>query len=338
MIENCSGIGDLIMFTPMLRKIKEMYPDYILNILTKKENEFFISRLPYINNIYTIERGSVFSRFRPFIHLFHQDYIVLTTWQPQLAVLAAILQISHRIGVTKKKYCRLPLFHKHINRFSEPTKFIANSIAEKLSYALDVELTLNNLQCEVSHLTYIEQKHSLDSLYEKYNIPKTDYVIIAPYTSGSITRNIPLSLVNEIISHITNKYELDCIIIGQQTPCSESKINMINKKVYNLTGKTSSIDMLSLIHNADFIISADSAPLHIACAMKKYTIGLYGKTSPKQWAPKKYCFPISLNLPCSPCTNEQALLCENKACINNITLKMIVKSISDIYRVVGRVD
>jgi ADP-heptose:LPS heptosyltransferase len=329
MIENCSGIGDLIMFTPTLRKIKEMYPNSILNILTKKENEKFISRLPYINNIYTIERGSIFSRFRPLIHLIHQDYIILTTWQPQLAFSAALLQIPNRIGVTKEKYCQLPLFHKHIKRFSEPTKFIANSISENLSYALAVHLSLNNLQCDVSCPTYIEQKHSFNSLYKRYNSPKKNYVIIAPYTSGSTIRNIPSSLVNKIISYITNKYHLDCIIIGQKTPYNVSEIN---KKAYDLTGKTSSLDVLSLIYNANFIISADSAPMHIACAMKKYTISLFGKNSFKQWAPKKYCFPISLNLPCSPCTNEQAQLCGNKACINIITLKIIVKQISAIYK------
>ena len=53
-IEDGDGIGDLIMVTPTLRKIKELYPEAILTFATFGKCLEIVSRLPYIDYSYYI--------------------------------------------------------------------------------------------------------------------------------------------------------------------------------------------------------------------------------------------------------------------------------------------
>ncbi len=53
----------------------------------------------------------------------------------------------------------------------------------------------------------------------------------------------------------------------------------------NLTGNTSLTSLPALLNKADWIISNDSGPMHLAAAMGLKTIGLFGPTDPRQFGP-----------------------------------------------------
>lgn len=53
----------------------------------------------------------------------------------------------------------------------------------------------------------------------------------------------------------------------------------------NLTGNTSLTSLPALLTKADWIISNDSGPMHLAAAMGLKTIGLFGPTDPRQFGP-----------------------------------------------------
>ena len=53
----------------------------------------------------------------------------------------------------------------------------------------------------------------------------------------------------------------------------------------NLTGNTSLTSLPALLAKADWIISNDSGPMHLAAAMGLKTIGLFGPTDPRQFGP-----------------------------------------------------
>ena len=57
LIENCPGIGDLIMCTPALRRLKEIFPHCILTIVSYENNLPIVSRLPYVDYVCGIKKG-----------------------------------------------------------------------------------------------------------------------------------------------------------------------------------------------------------------------------------------------------------------------------------------
>ena len=78
LIESGGGVGDLIMFTPALRRLKELHPQCILTFLTIDKTADVINRLPYIDKVICIRRGRFMGRYRVLPDLVKQDYFVFT--------------------------------------------------------------------------------------------------------------------------------------------------------------------------------------------------------------------------------------------------------------------
>lgn len=106
LIANTPGLGDLIMLTPSLRVLKAMYPRCVLSVVSYEKNLPVVERLPYVDKTYGIVKGKFLGRFRPAVHFGSQDYVIFTTWQPQLAVLAWLLGVPYRAGVYKEMSIR----------------------------------------------------------------------------------------------------------------------------------------------------------------------------------------------------------------------------------------
>ena len=53
----------------------------------------------------------------------------------------------------------------------------------------------------------------------------------------------------------------------------------------NLSGETSIESLPALIESADIVLSNDSGPMHLAAALNKPTLGLFGPTSPNRFGP-----------------------------------------------------
>ena len=60
------------------------------------------------------------------------------------------------------------------------------------------------------------------------------------------------------------------------------------KKFVNLTQKTSLLQLIELLRSASLVIANDSGPLHIAAALGRPTLGLFGPTDPRQFG----AFPL----------------------------------------------
>lgn len=54
---------------------------------------------------------------------------------------------------------------------------------------------------------------------------------------------------------------------------------------FNLTGNTSLVSLPALIKRADWVISNDSGPMHLAAALGVKTFGIFGPTDPRQFGP-----------------------------------------------------
>ena len=85
----------------------------------------------------------------------------------------------------------------------------------------------------------------------------------------------------------------------------------------DLTGETNLRELAALIKNASFYISADTGPLHLAAAMKKPLIALYGPTKPDRTGPYGSAKAAVLTAPlsCAGCLKKH---CSKWECMKAI--------------------
>jgi ADP-heptose:LPS heptosyltransferase len=77
------------------------------------------------------------------------------------------------------------------------------------------------------------------------------------------------------------------VLVGSATEAADNaklKI-MIGKNALDCTGKTSVRELGALLERAALLITTDSAPAHIAYALARPSVTLFGPTDPAEWGP-----------------------------------------------------
>ena len=79
--------------------------------------------------------------------------------------------------------------------------------------------------------------------------------------------------------------------------------------VLDLCGRTSMAQALALLGAAAGVVSNDSGLMHVAAALGRPTVGIYGSTDPRHTPPAaRHSAALWLRLPCSPCFARQCPL------------------------------
>jgi len=322
---NCAGLGDAIMFTPTLRKIKQQYPKCTISFITKPVNRDSLAGLPYIDHVYTLERKNILDKLKIIPKLIQQDYVIFTDWQPQLATIAYWLKVPHISGITRPNHRSEKLFERHIKEWVLSTaKYAADVVNDGISLALGIDIKANTEELDVA-LPGSADVSIVDTLLNLVGINQGDaYICIAPFT-GALERNWSIAYVKELIELNNKNYGIPIVIVGGPKDYPDSA--SLDKG--NLVGKTTLLQMIEIIKRAKLFIGPDSGPVHIAAAVKTPSIALFSKDIPSRWAPKKNCKVISLNLLCSPCGDEVARKCPTLQCNRGITSDIVFQAVKE---------
>ncbi len=99
------------------------------------------------------------------------------------------------------------------------------------------------------------------------------------------------------------------------------------KHVFSLTGLTSIGEAIDLMSLAETVVSNDSGLMHIAAALNKSLVVIYGSTSPEFTPPLSSRVEIlNLNLPCSPCFKRECPL-GHLDCLKQLSPEVVTDAI-----------
>ncbi len=97
----------------------------------------------------------------------------------------------------------------------------------------------------------------------------------------------------------------------------------------DLTGQTSLLEMIEWVRLAELIISNDTGPMHVAAALRKPVIALFGPTDPAGTGP--YGQPENVfqttGLPCVPCMSGHCTYEQPLACLRQLTPTLVLERV-----------
>ncbi len=111
------------------------------------------------------------------------------------------------------------------------------------------------------------------------------------------------------------------------------QINLLTAKTCeDFSGKTSLAEAIDLMSLADIVVSNDSGLMHVAAALNKKLIAIYGSSDSSFTPPlNRNSTIIELNLDCSPCFKRECPL-EHTKCLTDIRPQQIL-AIIDSYSI-----
>jgi ADP-heptose:LPS heptosyltransferase len=111
----------------------------------------------------------------------------------------------------------------------------------------------------------------------------------------------------------------DIVLVGleEDAAVAEEVIKKMKRKCANFVNRTNIRQLAALLKRSRLLITNDSAPLHLGCAVGAKVLALFGPTDPKKYGPTgEFDSAISRKLHCSPC--EKAVCEYNYECLGSI--------------------
>jgi ADP-heptose:LPS heptosyltransferase len=91
----------------------------------------------------------------------------------------------------------------------------------------------------------------------------------------------------------------------------------------NLAGRTSLRQLVALIERAKVVIGNDSGPTHIAAALGKPLVAIFGPTNPVRTGPyRRDDAVLRIDIPCSPCYSRR---CSHQSCLQWLGVEAVLE-------------
>jgi heptosyltransferase-2 len=156
---------------------------------------------------------------------------------------------------------------------------------------------------------------------------KNKLIAFAPGAEFGNAKRWPAEHFAELANSLLQSHpDAQVVLLGSPKDsdvCDE--IRVLCPSVHHLAGKTSLDQAIALIAGASAIVSNDSGLLHIASALNRPVIALYGPTDPDHAPPfSDVAHSLSLRLACAPCKQRECPLV-HQDCMQKLSSEMVWK-------------
>jgi heptosyltransferase-2 len=125
---------------------------------------------------------------------------------------------------------------------------------------------------------------------------------------------------------LSAKLTVQTLILGSAND-AEAAQDILGK---NLVGNTSLDEAIDLVAGADFVVSNDSGLMHVAAALERPQVALFGSSSPRHTPPLSPAARVLwLQIECSPCFQRTCPLGHFR-CMREMTVETVLKEIQNL--------
>ena len=265
LIIRLSSLGDVVLTTPVLRCLKAQLPDVELHYLVRSSFKAAVTNNPHITklHLYNEDRNSMVEELKE--EKF--DYII------DLHRNMRSFRIKNALKVPAFSFKKLN-FRKLIF-----TKLKWNVMPGQL-HVIDRYLKTVEPFGVYNDGAGMDYFIAPNEEVEQSDIPASHHAGYIGIVIGAsfYTKRLPVYKLQELCTKIDHPI----ILLGgpEDTAAGEEIKKVDSVKVYNACGKFSLNESADLIRRAKLIITHDTGLMHIAAALKKQVIAVWGSTTP----------------------------------------------------------
>ena len=119
---------------------------------------------------------------------------------------------------------------------------------------------------------------------------------------------------------------------GEDRPLGEAVARAAPERCLNLCGATSLPEMIEWIRLGDLMITNDTGPMHVAAALGKPLVALFGPTEPRRTGPYGQLENVlRLDLPCSPCMKSTCHFEKPEECLRALSPALVFERVQKLF-------
>ena len=318
LIIKCRAQGDVLRTTPLLPALKRKYPLSHVTWLVDSESIDLLRYNPYVHRLLGFDLESALA-----LQSGRFDLLISLDKEPGPTALATQVRASEKRGFG-------------INEFGNLVTF--NSASE-YAYRLGVEDELKFRRNEKTYQEIIHEAAEVPYARDEYvfGLPdeaseKARRFFKAHRISGrrpSIglntgagtkfeTKQWPARHYLDLISLLTRKKKAHVFLLGgpRERELNRSLARRSRARVFDTGADNSLLEFAGWISCLDLVVSSDTLGMHLAIALKKPVVALFGPTCPQEIDLYGRGSRLFLGSDCSPCYKQS---CPDAVCMSRIT-------------------
>ena len=320
-------LGDMIMAHSLLQVLRTQDPEIQIDVLAPKSTLPITELMPEFSERILMPEGhgefSLIKRWRLAQLLkakhYTRAYILANTWKSALVPFLA--RIPKRIGwLGEARYGLLTHYLKHPERFPKMVERYVALAYPKAKFNPGAAVSAPSLTIPRALHRKTLAKFSLNLQRPR--------LLLSPGAAFGPAKRWPLEYFQEVAAYFTrNKVEV-LIIGGPGEVELAATIAAAVPQVHNFVGHTTLLEMAALIAMADVVLANDSGPMHVAAALAKPMVAIFGSSSTIFTPPlsPKALVLERLNLPCRPCFQRECPL-KHLNCLKDISPAEVIAAL-----------
>ncbi|MGA2749365.1 MAG: lipopolysaccharide heptosyltransferase II [Verrucomicrobiota bacterium] len=137
----------------------------------------------------------------------------------------------------------------------------------------------------------------------------------------------PVQYFATLVRQLQEIPALRFVVLGSKAerPLGEAIAAAAPEACLNLAGSTTLAEMIEWIRLSSLTIANDTGPMHVAAALGRPVIAIFGPTNPLNTGPYRQLHNVlrSTSLPCVPCLKDTCSHWEKLACLHSITPALV---------------
>ncbi len=336
LIIRLTSIGDVLLTTPLIRIMRNLYPDSRIDFLTTSQMKSVFEHNPRIDNILTVERkaslGELREENRRLADNCKYDFVIDLQNNFKSRILRNGLADKILIYDKRRLYKLKLVYLKRIPEHYDLIPDLYISTAEELGVKPDGKGAEFWLESDIDTGFYADDN-------KKFEKEGNNEVVIAP-GAYHFTKRWPKENYISLIKLLLASGNSVSIVGGDEDiHLGEEFVKIFNDKIQNHIGKLSLSQTAEVINNAAVVVTNDTAVMHIAAARATPAVALFGSTV-KQFGFTPYNAVhkiIEKDIACRPCTHYGKSKCPQKHfnCMKLITPEEVHTEVTIIKNLVG---
>ncbi|MGO8947406.1 MAG: lipopolysaccharide heptosyltransferase II [Ktedonobacterales bacterium] len=337
-------LGDVVLSLPAVRLLRRAYPEAQIDMLVQKSTAGILEGQPGISRVLAYDphiwrrpatylwpaNWTVALRLLQMMRAAHYDLAVSISGDLG-SILARLSGATRRFGYAREAYPffltdPLPggryLTHQHETRYVLTLAEAAGGIGAGPGDAAP-QLSL----------TPVAEKQVAGMMDRARRVMDRHGPMVALHggARNGQAKRWPTGHFARLAERLVEEY--DALVVLTGAPGEVALAQAIQEKcrypLLDVVGRTSLPLLTALLGAGDLVISGDSGPMHIACAVGTPVISLHGPTDPELSGPTSDgALVLRRNLWCSPCYDASATAeCPfgNPVCMKDLTVDMVFR-------------